>query len=226
MPLLGSAAMLLLFDVEAAVVEEHDQWHTQEHLRERLSIPGFLRGTRWVASAGGPRYMVLYEVSDLDVLASDPYLARLNQPTPWTAKMMPHYRGMRRGLCEVLGSAGWGQGEAAALLRYRAEPERQAELNNWILRDVLPRSGITPGLGSAHHLHAARQAAMTVEQRIRGADGSIDTAIIATGYDPAAVAQFTSELTAAGGLPARGATDMSSANYRLHYALAAAEVGR
>ena len=49
MPLLGSAAMLLAFDVEATAVDEHDRWHTQEHLPERLSIPGFLRGTRWIS---------------------------------------------------------------------------------------------------------------------------------------------------------------------------------
>src|SRR6478672_3359944 len=99
MPLLGSAAMLLSFDVEAGAVDEHDRWHTHEHLPERLSIPGFLRGTRWVASEGEPRYMVLYEVQDLAVLSSEAYLARLNSPSPWTQKMMPHYRGMQRGLC-------------------------------------------------------------------------------------------------------------------------------
>ncbi len=75
MPLLGSAAMLLTFDVVADAVEEHDRWHTHEHLPERLSIPGFRRGTRWIATEGGPRYMVLYEVERLATLASEPYLA-------------------------------------------------------------------------------------------------------------------------------------------------------
>lgn len=45
MPLLGSAAMLLLFDVTGEAIAEHDVWHTHEHLAERLSLPGFLRGT-------------------------------------------------------------------------------------------------------------------------------------------------------------------------------------
>ena len=50
MPLLGSAAMLLAFDLDAGATAEHDDWHTHEHLPERLAIPGFLRGTlarRW-----------------------------------------------------------------------------------------------------------------------------------------------------------------------------------
>lgn len=41
--------MLLSFDIAPEAIPEHDDWHTHEHLPERLSIPGFLRGTRWVA---------------------------------------------------------------------------------------------------------------------------------------------------------------------------------
>ena len=67
MPVLGTAAMLLSFDVEDEAIDEHDRWHTQEHLPERLSIPGFNRGTRWIAAAGGPRYVVLYEVESLEI---------------------------------------------------------------------------------------------------------------------------------------------------------------
>lgn len=121
MPLLGPAAMLLSFDVANEAIEEHDDWHTHEHLRERLSIPGFLRGTRWVALQGQPRYMVLYEVAGLGTLTSGPYLERLNNPSPWTSKMMPHYRGMRRGLCSVTGSFGLGMGHIALLLRFTPE---------------------------------------------------------------------------------------------------------
>jgi hypothetical protein len=44
--------MLLSFDVDVEAVAEHDRWHTQEHLPERLAITGFLRGTRWTAIEG------------------------------------------------------------------------------------------------------------------------------------------------------------------------------
>jgi len=97
MPLLGKAAMLLTFDVEQDAISEHDDWHTHEHLPERLSIPGFLRGTRWVAVRGAPRYAVLYEVDRLETLGSRNYLERLNNPSPWTSKMMTCYRAMSRG---------------------------------------------------------------------------------------------------------------------------------
>ena len=140
--------MLLSFDVEGDAIEEHDRWHTHEHLPERLSIPGFRRGTRWTATEGGPRYLVLYEVESLATLTSEAYLARLNNPTPWTTRMMPHYRGMNRGLCVVLGSFGFGQGGAAALIRFSSEASHSAPLNRWLLEQVGPLQ-VAFELGSA-----------------------------------------------------------------------------
>lgn len=222
MPLLGSAAMLLSFDIEADAVEEHDRWHTQEHLPERLAIPGFRRGTRWLASNGGPRYMVLYEVESLATLASEAYLARLNQPSPWTRKMMPQYRGMSRGLCAVLGSFGFGQGGAAALIRFSPETSQAETLKRWLLEQALPALPQMPGLGSAHFLQGAQTAAMTDEQRIRGPDRGLDSALIVTGYDGKAVAACADELV--GSLPNRGATELSCATYLWSYSLSSSEI--
>jgi hypothetical protein len=214
--------MLLSFDIDAGAIDEHDRWHTHEHLPERLSIPGFRRGTRWIATEGGPRYMVLYEVASLETLASEPYLARLNNPTPWTASMMPHYRGMTRGLCAVLGSYGRGQGGAAALIRFTTEENRAASLRRWLLEEALPGVPQLPGLGSAHLLQGAQAAAMTNEQRIRGADRAVASALILSGYDRSAVAECAKKLSDDGG--DRGASDLSRALYGMSYSLAHAEV--
>ncbi len=222
MPLLGSAAMLLSFDVEADAIAEHDRWHTHEHLPERLSIPGFRRGTRWLATSSGPLYMILYEVESLATLTSDAYLARLNNPTQWTTKMMPHYRGMNRGLCAVVGSFGLGQGGTAALLRFTPETSHSAPLNRWLLEEALRAVPQMPGLGSAHLLQGAQTAAMTNEQRIRGADRGADSALIVTGYDGNAVAAYANELV--GGLPSRGARELSCTTYRWSYSLASTEI--
>jgi hypothetical protein len=224
MPLLGSAAMLLSFDVDAEVVAEHDRWHTHEHLPERLSIPGFRRGTRWVAAEGPPRYMVLYEVDSLATLASPAYLARLNDPTPWTARIMPHYRGMSRGLCAVLGSFGYGQGGVAALLRFTPEESHAASLHRWLLDEALPRLAQTAGLGSAHLLQGAQAAAMTNEQRIRGADRGVDCAIIVSGYDRDAVAEHTRESVGAEVLSGKGAREVSFVVYDNAFSLTGAEM--
>lgn len=222
MPLLGSAAMLLSFDIEADAIAEHDRWHTHEHLPERLSIPGFRRGTRWTSDGPGPRYMVVYEVESLATLASDAYLARLNNPSPWTATMMPHYRGMTRGLCSVLGSFGLGQGGAAALIRFAPDAVQSASLNRWLLEEALSAIPSTSGLGSAHLLQGAQAAAMTSEQRIRGADRGVDAAVLVTGYDIEAVTACANALCTS--LPGRGAMEVSSASYRWSYSLDSTEV--
>ena len=150
MPLLGQAAILLLFDVVQDAITEHDEWHTHEHLPERLSIPGFLRGTRWVASNGQPRYFVMYEVEQLATLTSSAYLERLNNPSPWTSKMMPNYRGMTRGFCSVTGSFGFGMGHASLLIRFTPTTQTESSLRQWVLQDILPQLPSRHGIGSAH----------------------------------------------------------------------------
>ena len=60
MSLLGNGAMVVWCDSTAP--DDHDDWHSHEHLSERLSVPGFRRGRRGVATDGEPRYVVIYEV--------------------------------------------------------------------------------------------------------------------------------------------------------------------
>jgi hypothetical protein len=225
MPLTGSAAMLLSFDVDADAIAEHDDWHTLEHLPERLSIPGFVRGSRWTAVEGGPRYFVMYEVDSLDVLGSPAYLERLNNPTPWTSRMMPHYRGMTRGLCRVTGSFGSGLGNAALLVRFTPRPDAADALREWLLGTTLPALAAQRGLGNAHLFESGLKPAMTREQSIRGADAGVDWAVLVTGYRAEAVDALAANGLDAATLASRGAAACVHGRYRLHYALVRDEAG-
>ena len=178
--------MLLWFDVSPEAVAEHDHWHTHEHLPERLSIPGFKRGSRWIAASGSPRYFVMYEVADTGVLASRPYLDRLNNPTPWTANMMPAYRGMTRGLCSVTASSGLGVGHAALTIRLAPALGAEAALREWIA-NRLPEMASQPGLVGARLFESAVAPSMTAEQRIRGKDSGVEWVLLVTGYDEESV---------------------------------------
>ncbi len=216
--------MLLTFDIAEEAIAEHDDWHTHEHLPERLSIPGFLRGTRWVATSGAPRYLVLYEVERLETLASPAYLERLNNPSPWTQKMMPHYRGMTRGLCSVASSHGQGMGHFAGLLRFKPRVGEDAALESWLSRELLPRLPGQRGLSSVHLLRSGLAPEMTAEQRIRGADTGVDWALLVTGYDRAAVAALLQAELSAEALERQGATTLVSACYEAVHALTAADM--
>ncbi len=225
MPLLGKAAMLLSFDVESGAGREHDDWHTHEHLPERLSIPGFLRGTRWTALLAQPRYFVMYEVRELRTLLSPAYLRRLNHPTPWTSKIMPHYRGMTRGLCSVVASLGNGLGDFGLLTRFSSVPDMASSLAAWLAEDLLPTLPSRPGLGSVHFFQAAAAPAMTNEQRIRGADVAMAWALLTTGYDEADVAALANGELSQTSLGERGALGVGSALYRTEYTLTSQEIG-
>ena len=216
--------MLLSFDVAPEAISEHDDWHTHEHLAERLRIPGFLRGTRWIAFRGEPRYLVLYEIDELATLTSAAYLERLNNPSAWTARMMPHYRGMSRGLCAVTGSFGLGTGHVAALLRFKPRSDSEALLRRWLLQDVLPQLPTKPGIGSVHLMEGAATPQMTNEQRIRGADAGVDWAIFFTGYGEDALAELVRSVLGPRHLEQHSASGVIDAMYRIDYSLIRAEV--
>ena len=216
MSLLGQAAMLLSFDVAAEAIPEHDEWHTHEHLPERLSIPGFLRGTRWVATQGEPRYFVMYEVEHLATLTSGAYLERLNNPSPWTTKMMAFYRGMNRGFCSVAGSFGLGMGNAGLALRFKPTAGREAALRKSLL-EVLPSLPSKRGIGSAHLFEGAATPPMTNEQRLRGADAVMDWLVWVTGYSPEALAGLIDGDLGSAQLERHGASGVRGTIYRMDY---------
>ena len=226
MSLMGMAAVLLSFDVVPDVIDEHDDWHTHEHLPERLSIPGFLRGTRWVAREGNPLYFVLYEVETLATLTSSGYLERLNDPTPWTSKMMPHYRGMTRGFCAITASFGLGMGQAALLIHCKPVVGQSELLREWLTTEALPRLSSLPGLGGAHLLEAAAMPQSTNEQRIRGVDSAMDWAVLVTGYSIERVAGLVDDELSGELLSRQGAAGYSAQIYRMHYSLTQREVSR
>src|SRR4051812_12469479 len=109
----GSAALAIWNDIAVGAAAAFDDWHVNEHMPERLAVPGFLRGRRYVVPGGG-RYFTLYETRDKAVLASPEYHARLNEPTPWSARVVPLVTSRRRTALDIAASVGRGVGGALA----------------------------------------------------------------------------------------------------------------
>jgi hypothetical protein len=224
MGLLGKTAMLLSFDVAPEAIVEHDDWHTHEHIPERLAIPGFMRGSRWIAEHGQPRYLVIYEVEGLDILASAAYLERLNNPTAWTTKMMVHYRGMTRGFCTVTDSFGVGLGQTALLIRFKPEPGKEKDVLTWLREEALPGLPSKVGLASAYLFEASLTPQVTNEQRIRGKDAAVDCALLVTGYSAESVARLIQTELHEHQFENRGAIGVSGGVYRMAYSLTKGEL--
>ena len=101
MSLLGKAAVAMWWNIRAEQRSEFGDWHSHEHFPERLGIPGFRRGSRWTSALDAEGFFVLYELEQYETLTSKGYLDRLNAPTPWSTKMMPHHLNMVRSQCRV-----------------------------------------------------------------------------------------------------------------------------
>lgn len=119
MALAGDGFLAMWHDIASEAEEEYNLWHTQEHMPERVGIPGFKVARRYVDwNLKLHRYFTLYEGQAIETFDSPDYIARLNAPTSWTQKMMPAFRNMVRGACRTVATAGTGIGGALATLRF------------------------------------------------------------------------------------------------------------
>jgi hypothetical protein len=85
----GDGLLMVLCEVPAEHDAEFNRWYNEEHIPERLSIPGVLNAARYEAVAGGPRYLACYELASPDAWYSDAWQKWLNNPTEWSKRMSP-----------------------------------------------------------------------------------------------------------------------------------------
>ncbi|MEM1048555.1 MAG: hypothetical protein AAGL24_20550 [Pseudomonadota bacterium] len=185
MALAGTGAVAIWHDIAPEGRDAFYAWHGQEHMPERIAIPGFRRGRRYVALEADLEFFNLYEVSDPSVLTGADYKARLNDPTPWTVETVRHFRDVARSLCRVAVSAGSGGGGLVATWRYDVPDDRVADHADRIAADLLPDIAGRPGVAGAHLLVADTEASAvdTKERQVRGEANRIPgTALIIEGW--------------------------------------------
>lgn len=236
MALIGKAAVAMWWDIAPEHRAEFLDWHTHEHFPERLQIAGFQRGARWASEDNATGFFVMYELSDREVLAGPAYLARLNDPTPWSRKMMPHHAGMVRSLCEVTASAGAGVGRYMLTLRPAASTSQgpQTSALRAYLKALVAALPTRHGVTGAHLLERSDvgQVAQTQEQRIRGQDLAVEWVFMVCGHDAASLRSLLAEELATSALESHGATATKglgeggrlSGLYGLSATLSAAEI--
>lgn len=223
MSLLGQAALAMWWDMAPEVRGDFEHWHSHEHFPERLGVPGFLRASRWTSADGGDGVFVMYELLDREVLSSQPYLARLNAPTPWSARLMPHHRNMVRCQCLVLESRGANVARHALTIRLSPAPGQDDRLRTAIAM-MTGEVAMVPGMAGMHLLrHQTPDIDMTVEQKIRGFDRVADWILVCCAYDLAALDALSVSQLSEASLVALGA---AAGTWRATYSLSQSATAR
>jgi len=182
MAMLTNAVMAVWNDVVPDVESEFNEWYIRDHLPDRVSLPGFARGRRWITDGVTPRYFTFYEIDDVSVMRSDIYLDRHENPTEWTRRIMPAFIGMNRSICRVTAARGGGDGGMAGVIRLMPAPGAEDALRRLLAETVLPALLETPGILAACLWELDREASrmpVTAETRLRTTtDAVIDWALV------------------------------------------------
>ena len=175
MSLAGEGAVAIWHDIAPEGRAEFYAWHGEEHMPERVGIPGFLRGRRYVAIDADLEFFNLYEAQSVEVLKGQDYAARVNAPTPWTFSAVKHFRSVARAICRVSHTSGPAQGGLIATLRYDVPDNIASAHKAALLRGLVPDLLATRGVAGVHLLTADAQASgiATAEQKARGVDNAV-----------------------------------------------------
>jgi len=121
MPTEATSKGLLLATMEppANIEEEFQDWYDSEHFPERKSCAGFETAQRMVCVDGFPRYLALYDLTDVEVLRGPAYAAiAVGRYSAWTHRIMSKVWGQYRaeGVQVYPGTALHGAAGAASRL--------------------------------------------------------------------------------------------------------------
>lgn len=185
--MLGNGFLAIWSDIPAAQETDYLHWLTREHTQERVGVQGFIAVRVFRALRDGPcRILIVYELEEAAVLAGQPYLDRLNAPTPWSQRIMPILQNFARGGGRRLASAGSGRGAIVAALRLSVG---QLPADAVAAEQAVQRLVAQDRIAAAHLLEtdAARTGIKTSEKGLRGNDGAFEGLLLVEGLDQAAV---------------------------------------
>jgi hypothetical protein len=171
--MIGHGALGIWMDVDDSRAEDFNAWYRGQHLPERLSVPGFLRGRRYEVVGTGPRFFTLYETADGAVLSSAAYVERLNNPTDWTRQSLPLIRRMVRNAYRRIAAAP-ANGAERHLVTTRIQPAsgRGPTVRAWLGEEGAAALGAVAGVAgfSAWETETSGTSVTTEERRIVGGE--------------------------------------------------------
>jgi hypothetical protein len=149
-----SGAALVIWSVVApAALDDFRAWHNREHLPERIAIPGILRGRRFRALAQDNRFLALYDLHTVEVLAAPEYRAVVDRPSPWTLRILgTALSSGARAICRRRFAHGDLQGGSIAVWHWHTAPDETAI--TLLCAEALPAVANHPTIGAVSLLIA------------------------------------------------------------------------
>ena len=151
----GTALLMVWADVPAEKEKDFNRWYNEEHLAERLSVPGFLSGARYEAVKGEPKHLACYELESAAVLESPAYKRVQAHPTERTTRLSPEVIGTTyiRNVYTMIHPqalapevAQSGMAPALQMGRMDVPPEIDDEFNGWYNTIYVPNYETVPGV--------------------------------------------------------------------------------
>ena len=151
----GAGLLMVWADVPADEEAEFNRWYNEEHLAERLAVPGFLSGARYEAVKGAPKHLACYELENAAVLESEAYKRAKAHPTPWTRRCSPEVVGTTyiRNVYTLIHprtltpeAAASAMAPALQMGRMDVPPEADDEFNTWYNTIYVPNYEKVPGV--------------------------------------------------------------------------------
>ena len=133
-------------DITPEAAADYDAWYEQSHMFERLAVDGIHRARHYRTVAGAQQYFTYFVADDAAVFRSPSYLASANNASPWTQRILPHFRNIHRTAFNVTRRVGWGDGAAALTIRLAAKEGREPELMGWLGQTLFPELLERPGV--------------------------------------------------------------------------------
>jgi hypothetical protein len=166
----GRAVLAIWVDIDPADVAFFEHWHSREHLEERVSCPGWLRGSRFGGVTRPNRHLLFYDAETAAAFESETYYARLRAPSEMSRAIFPKFRDTSRTVCAV--EQRWGEGIGAAALTIRMKASNVAAFDKLASLETA-RVDLLSG-------RATIGQAPTAEKELRGApDLQIERALVA-----------------------------------------------
>jgi hypothetical protein len=113
---LGGTAFLALWNgVQPEALDDYEDWHSREHVPERLTVPGILAAWRYRdADRAATGFFTLYDLADIHILESAPYQRLVSHPSSASARMRPRLTDVARIVCRLDASTAGPDGRFVA----------------------------------------------------------------------------------------------------------------